>query len=128
MSASLLTVVVDCNEPSQQAGFWSKVLSYEVVERNVDEFLVRDPARLAAPLYFMRVSEPKTEKNRLHLDLVTDGPLDDEVNRLTDLGARLVEVRKDPASMQNPDTWAVLEDPEGHVFCVSSSSTITGWD
>ena len=128
MSASLLAVVVDCSEPSQQAGFWSKVLSYEVIERNVDEFLVRDPAGLAAPLYFMRVPEPKTEANRLHLDLATDGPLDVEVNRLTGLGARLVEVRQDPASMQNPDTWAVLEDPEGHVFCVSSSSTITGWD
>jgi hypothetical protein len=128
MSASLLAVVVDCSEPRRQAGFWSKVLSYEVVERNVDEFLVRDPAGLAAPLYFMRVPEPKTEKNRLHLDLVTDGLLADEVNRLTGLGARLVEVRQDPASMENPDTWAVLEDPEGHVFCVSSSSTITGWD
>jgi len=128
MSASLLAVVVDCREPRHQAGFWSTVLSYEVVERNVDEFLVRSPDRAAAPLYFMRVPEPKTEKNRLHLDLVTDGLLGDELNRLTGLGARLVEVRQDPASMQNPDTWAVLEDPEGHVFCVSSSSTITGWD
>jgi hypothetical protein len=127
MSASLLAVVVDCMEPRGQAGFWSKVLSYEVVERNVDEYLVRDPAGLAGSLYFMRVPEPKTEKNRLHLDLVTNGLLTDEVHRLTELGARFVEVRQDPASMENPDTWAVLEDPEGHVFCVSSSSTITGW-
>ena len=36
-------------EPRQQADFWSRVLSYEVVERSVDEFLIRDPARLAAP-------------------------------------------------------------------------------
>lgn len=128
MSAELLAVVVDCMEPRQQAGFWSQVLSCEVVERNVDEFLVRDPAAPAVPLYFMKVPEPKTEKNRLHLDLVTNGPLADEVNRLTGLGAHLVEVRQDPTWMQNPDTWAVLEDPEGHVFCVSSSSTITGWE
>ena len=64
----------------------------------------------------MRVPEPRTEKNRLHPDLVTDGPLDDEVSRLTGLGARPVEVRQDPASMQNPGTWAVLEDPESHVL------------
>ena len=128
MAASLLAVVVDCREPGQQAEFWSQVLSYEVVERNVEEFLVRDPARLAAPLYFMKVPEPRTEKNRLHLDVVTEGPLADEVDRLTGLGARLVELRQDPASMANPDTWAVLEDPEGLVFCASSSSTITGWD
>ena len=43
------------------------------------------------------------------------------------LGAHLVEVRQDPESLDNPDTWAVLEDPEGHVFCASSSSTVTGW-
>jgi hypothetical protein len=65
MSASLLAVVVDCSDPRQQAGFRSKVLSHEVVKRNIDEFLVRDPAGRAAPLYFMRVPEPKTEKNRL---------------------------------------------------------------
>ncbi|QWZ08321.1 VOC family protein [Nocardioides panacis] len=128
MSASLLAVVVDCAEPGRQAGFWSQVLSYEVVERNTEEFLVRDPAGLAAPLYFMKVPEPRTQKNRLHLDVVTDGPLTDEVDRLTGLGARLVEFRQDPDTLANPDTWAVLEDPEGLVFCASSSSTLTGWD
>ena len=127
MSASLLAVVVDCTDPRRQAGFWAQVLSYGVVERNVEEFLVRDLSGHDAPLYFMRVPEPMGEKNRLHLDLVTDEPLADEVDRLTGLGARLVEVRQDPPSLDNPDTWAVLEDPEGHVFCVSSSSTITGW-
>ena len=128
MSASLLAVVVDCTDPGQQAGFWSQVLSYEVVERNAEEFLVRDPAGLAAPLYFMKVPEPRTQKNRLHLDVVTDGPLGDEVDRLTGLGAHLVEFRQDPDTLANPDTWAVLEDPEGLVFCASSSSTLTGWD
>ena len=29
--------------------------------------------------------------------------------------------------MVNPDTWTVLEDPEGNVFCVNSSVTLTGW-
>jgi hypothetical protein len=128
MAASLLAVVVDCAEPAHQAGFWSRVLSYEVVERNVDEFLVRDPTGSAAPLYFMKVPEPRTEKNRLHLDVVTEGPLAAEVDRLTGLGARLVEFRQDPDTLANPDTWAVLEDPEGLVFCASSSSTLTGWD
>jgi len=43
------------------------------------------------------------------------------------LGARLVEVRQDPATHDNPDTWTVMEDPEGNVFCVSSVRTVTGW-
>ena len=127
MSSSLLAVVVDCRDPRVQADFWSRVLDRAWVERNTDEFLVSDPAGSATPLYFMRVPEPKVGKNRLHLDLVTDGPLEDEVSRLRALGARLVEVRRDPDGMENPDTWAVLEDPEDHVFCVSSSATISGW-
>jgi len=44
-------------------------------------------------MYFMRVPEPKVGKNRLHLDLLTDGPMSDEVDRPVALGARLVEVR-----------------------------------
>lgn len=127
MSSSLLAVVVDCQDSRMQATFWARVLNRTAVERNTDEFLVSDPARSATPLYFMKVPEPKTGKNRLHLDLVTDGPLEDEIVRLGALGARLVEVRHDPDTMENPDTWAVLEDPEAHVFCVSSSATISGW-
>jgi Glyoxalase-like domain len=126
MSSSLLAVVVDCQDPRMQADFWARVLNRTAVERNTDEFLVSDTAG-SASLYFMKVPEPKVGKNRLHLDLVTDGPLEDEIGRLTALGARLVEVRHDPDTMKNPDTWAVLEDPEAHVFCVSSSATISGW-
>jgi hypothetical protein len=127
MESSLLAVVVDCRDPRSQADFWSKALAHDVVERNRDEFLVNGPDGAASPLYFMKVPEPKVGKNRLHLDLVTEGPLDDEITRLKELGARLVEVRRDPDALQNPDTWAVMEDPEEHVFCVSSRTTITGW-
>jgi hypothetical protein len=127
MTSSLLTVVVDCTDPRAQADFWSKTLSYDVAERNSDEYLVSDPAHAAFPLYFMKVPEPNVGKNRLHLDLFTEGPLDDEVNRLKGLGARLVEVRQDPDTLENPDTWAVMQDPERHVFCVTSRETLSGW-
>lgn len=127
MASTLLAVVVDCSDPRSQADFWSKALSCDVAERNTDEFLVSRPGGVASPLYFMKVPEPKAGKNRLHLDLVTEGSLDDEVDRLKALGARLVEVRQDPDTLENPDTWAVLEDPESHVFCVSSRKTVSGW-
>ncbi|GAB3772695.1 catechol 2,3-dioxygenase-like lactoylglutathione lyase family enzyme [Nocardioides ginsengisegetis] len=127
MTSSLQAVVVDCRNPQAQAAFWAKVLGRTSVERNTDEYLVSDPARQATPLYFMKVPEPRVGKNRLHLDLVTEGALDDEVSRLMALGAHFVEVRQDPATLDNPDTWAVLEDPEGNVFCAASSSTVTGW-
>jgi Glyoxalase-like domain len=128
MAASLLAVVVDCRDPRAQADFWARVLSCAVFERNTDEFLVGDQESRATPLYFMRVPEPKVGKNRLHVDVVADGSVEDEVARLTGFGARLVEFRQDPATLDNPDTWAVLEDPEGNVFCVISPVTAnTGW-
>jgi hypothetical protein len=40
----------------------------------------------------------------------------EEVDRLVKLAARLVDVRQDPDTHDNPDTWIVLEDLEGNVF------------
>ena len=125
---SLLAVIVDCRDPHSQAEFWAQVLAYKVNQRNTDEFQVSDPAGVGGSLYFMKVPEPKVGKNRLHLDLVTSGSMEDEVMRLVGAGAQLVEVRQDPASLDNPDTWTVMRDPEGNEFCVTSTSTMTGWD
>jgi predicted enzyme related to lactoylglutathione lyase len=124
---SLLVVVVDCRDPLRQAEFWAQALGYKVSQRNPDEFQVSDPAGSGGPLYFMKVPEPKVAKNRLHLDLVTSGPMEAEVTRLVKAGAQMVEVRQDPASYDNPDTWTVMRDPEGNEFCVTSTATVTGW-
>jgi predicted enzyme related to lactoylglutathione lyase len=124
---SLLVVVVDCHDPLRQAEFWAQALGYKVSPRNPDEFQVSDPAGAGGSLYFMKVPEPKAGKNRLHLDLVTSDSMEDEVTRLVGAGAQLVEVRQDPPSMDNPDTWTVLRDPEGNEFCVTSTATLTGW-
>jgi hypothetical protein len=127
MALNVFTVVIDCTDPRLLAGFWAQVLGCDSRERNTGEFLVSDPQGKAFPLYFMKVPEPKVGKNRFHLDLVTDGSMSEEVERLVKLGARLVEVRQDPDSLANPDTWTVLEDLESNVFCVTSSTTLTGW-
>lgn len=127
MSASLLAVIVDCQDPLRLARFWAQALAYEVKQRNPDEFQVSDPAGTGASLYFMKVPEPKAGKNRLHLDLVTAGPMEAEVGRLAGAGAEVIEVRQDPALMDNPDTWTVMRDPEGNEFCVTSTATLTGW-
>ena len=126
ISASLLAVIVDCHDPLRQAEFWSQALAYKVRQRNPGEFLVSDPAGVGASLYFMKVPEPKVGKNRLHLDLVTSGPMEAEVARLAQAGAEVIEVRQDPASYDNPDTWTVMRDPEGNEFCVTSTATLAG--
>jgi predicted enzyme related to lactoylglutathione lyase len=127
MSASLLAVVVDCDDPVRLAEFWAQALAYEGNQRNPGEFQVSDPAGGGVSLYFMKVPEPKAGKNRLHLDLVTAGPMEAEVARLAAAGAQVVEVRHDPPTLGNPDTWTVMRDPEGNEFCVTSTSTLTGW-
>jgi hypothetical protein len=128
MTLKVFTVVIDCADPRRQADFWAEVLSCDARKRNPDEYLVSDPAGKAFPLYFMKVPEPKVGKNRFHLDLVTDGSMPEEVDRLVKLGARVIDVRQDDAeTYENPDTWTVLEDLEGNVFCVTSSTTLSGW-
>ncbi len=68
-----------------------------------------------AGLLFVTVPEPKTVKNRVHLDLQPkDRTRDEEVERVLALGATLVDDRRNP----DGTGWAVLADPEGNEFCV----------
>jgi Glyoxalase-like domain len=126
MSRSLHAIVVDCHDSLTQAQYWAEVLEHEISERNPGEYEVSDPARASTPLYFMSVPETKTVKNRLHIDVTTDEPLEEEIARLVRAGGTLVEMRPDPSSMDNPDTWAVVRAPEGNEFCVLNAGTVTG--
>jgi predicted enzyme related to lactoylglutathione lyase len=127
MPVSLFAVVVDCRDPQQLAQFWADALRWRSTRRNEGEYQVSDPSPGPTSLYFMGVPEPKVVKNRLHLDVLADGSTEAEVERLIELGAELVEVRRDPDSFDNPDSWTVLTDPEGNEFCVTSTATLTGW-
>ncbi|OIJ66825.1 VOC family protein [Streptomyces mangrovisoli] len=70
---------------------------------------------LGRRVLFQRVPEPKTGKNRLHLDLHPgEGRRDDEVARLVALGASVLRRVDEPAGQ-----WVVMADPEGNEFCVS---------
>ena len=66
-------------------------------------------------LLFVPVPEPKTVKNRLHLDFRPDDQ-DSEVERLLSLGGA---TRADVG--QGEQSWVVLADPEGNEFCVLGS-------
>ncbi len=125
MSSRLTEVIVDCRQPGLLAKFWCAVLDYRVIEASSDlvEIAAWDPsaeAILDGPvpptLVFVRVPEPKTVKNRLHMDLSpTDRGRDEEVERLLALGARRVDIG------QGERSWVVLADPEDNEFCVLRS-------
>jgi hypothetical protein len=82
-----------------------------------------DPAGVGPRVFFQRVPEPKTVKNRVHLDLHSGGGPDvpievrrarteDAAARLAKLGATRVEARE-----QLGVYWVVMRDPEGNEFC-----------
>jgi hypothetical protein len=126
VAATLLALVIDCADPKALAEFWAMALSREVMERNRDEFQVGDEAS-GTPLYFMKVPEPKLGKNRLHVDVLASGTMADEVARLVAAGASVIDIRHDQESLDNPDSWTVMQDPEGNEFCIIDPATFTGW-
>jgi hypothetical protein len=72
------------------------------------------PGPVAVCIDVLAVPEPKTVKNRVHLDLATTSAAHqaDLVARLQDLGATPADVGQGDVS------WTVLADPEGNEFCV----------
>jgi hypothetical protein len=65
-------------------------------------------------VYFNEVPEPKTVKNRVHLDVWLPG---DRIDPLVGLGARV---------LRPPDEeidWWVVADPEGNEFCAFAAGT-----
>jgi hypothetical protein len=114
MTSILTEVLIDCTDAERVARFWCAALDWEVLDRDEEAGDVEigtpdGPVRLL----FLTVPEPKTIKNRVHLDVhAADGDQDAEVERLIGLGATHVDVG------QGEQSWVVLADPEGNEFCV----------
>jgi hypothetical protein len=139
-----IQVVIDCTDAITLARWWADALDWEVEWLDPDLFaaleaqghctrddVIEVDGRLSwregaaidsgeAPLpqhrfYFQQVPEPRTVKNRVHVDLhVGADERDALVDRMVAKGAtRLADGR------QGPHTWVVLRDPEGNEFCVA---------
>jgi predicted enzyme related to lactoylglutathione lyase len=119
MSSLVRHVTVDCADAYRLASFWAEVLDAPLA----DDDSPGDPEALVnAPgigVLFVQVTESKTVKNRVHLDVrPQDRSRDEEVERILALGATLV------ADHRKPDGrgWVTLADPEGNEFCVERSA------
>lgn len=150
-AAVTLQLTIDCADPRRLVPFWCEALGYvpepppgghttwreywtamgvpqEELTDGAGESpeSVVDPAGRGPRVWFQQVPEPKTAKNRVHLDLKVGGgrgvPLADRrrrvtglVERLTGLGATVLR------TMDEPDMdhyGVVLQDPEGNEFCI----------
>jgi len=116
VAARLTEISIDARDPRALARFWGEVLGWPVTddERGLS-WISETGDYTARPLIvFAPVPEPKTVKNRLHLDVIPSG-VDQyqELERLLALGATRADVG------QGVDvSWVVLADPEGNEFCL----------
>jgi hypothetical protein len=117
----LMEIVLDCRHASKLAQFWQVALGWRI--RPYDQAEV---ARLAAlgltpetdptvaidspdgslVFFLQEVLEPKTVKNRMHIDVRLRDQ--DHLDELLRLGATVISEH---------DGWRVLVDPEGNEFC-----------
>jgi hypothetical protein len=140
-----IQVTFDCADPAALAGFWAEVLDYRVQpppngfdswtaaldafgvpqERRNDRSALIDPDGRGPRLFFQKVPEGKTAKNRIHLDVrATPGrrggdrmaALEEFATRLVALGATRI-ARHEPSPPLD-DGHIVLADPEGNEFCL----------
>jgi hypothetical protein len=135
-------VTIDSTAPHDLADWWAEALGWQVepqdesfIRRTVDSGAAAESdttrhngalvwkigAALTSPepgrprMLFQAVPEPKSGKNRLHLDVrVGAERREAEVARLLAMGA--TELWR---ASQGPYEWATLADPEGNEFCIT---------
>jgi len=142
--ALAVQVTFDAHDPGALALFWCEVLGYQIdspppgfptwddaldawgvpPEHRNDRSACSDPAGVGPRLFFQKVPEGKTAKNRVHLDVRAAAGLTGDERRarhearcaeLVALGATRVE-RHEPDAMDLGHI--VMRDPEGNEFCL----------
>ncbi len=119
MATRLVQIAMNAQDDSALGRFWAEVLGWTisseepgVTNLEPEGFTYPDP--VAVCLDIIAVPEPKTVKNRVHIDLATTSAA-----HQADLVARLQALGATPADVgQGSVPWTVLADPEGNEFCV----------
>ncbi len=133
-----IDLTFDCADPVRLAEFWKLALDYEdepppapyttrqewleqfdLPEDDGDGAWLRDPTGAGPRLCLLQVPEPKTAKNRLHMDVRVAGAgtaeqrwarITEKVATLTAAGASVLR--------EDPGHHVTMADPEGTEFCV----------
>jgi len=120
--ARLTAVVVNALDAQAQARFWAQALQWQLAEASLPgtQVAVRPPHADGIGLLFISSAQPKTAKNRLHLDLAAGPGAEPLAHSLLGLGAVRVDIG------QGEVPWEVLADPEGNEFCLLSEAGTGG--
>ena len=101
--ATYKDLCIDVTDARLEGTFWAGALGWQLELHDDGDAHLRD-AGGRIQLWLNQVPEPKTVKNRLHIDVIAAS-----VEEVLDLGATFV---------QEQDHWTTLADPEGHEVCV----------
>ena len=107
--SGIAALAIDCTDPPGLAHWWRCVLGGAVEVHPQGYATLHTPEGLA--LDFLPVPEPKTGKNRLHLD-VRSRDFATAVEQALALGATRAD------DIYAGGCWQVLRDPEGNEFCI----------
>ena len=85
MPVRLHHIVIDTYDLPRLARFWTQALGWRILSEREREIVIGTEDRAPVGMCFMPVSDPKTVKNRVHLDLTTSaGDRDQEIERRAD--------------------------------------------
>jgi predicted enzyme related to lactoylglutathione lyase len=114
MTLSIASITFDTTDPEPLAQWWAERFG-AAISANMDGFFVIvSGGSLPTQLAFQKVDDPTPGKNKVHLDLHTDGDLDAEVARWTDAGSTSLGTRN-----AGDFSWVTLTDPDGNQFCIA---------
>lgn len=122
------TLGCDANDPERLAAFWATALGYVPEEgyEDPDGASIVDPDGVGPAIGFGRVPEPKTAKNRMHIDIrVLGEPPWDPVERERLVRERVAALVSAGATRVREEHYGddfghiVMLDPEGNEFCVA---------
>ena len=101
-AATYKDLCLDARDRLVLGRFWAAALGLELVDRGDGVAFLRGPTERHT-VWVAEVPEPRTVKNRMHLDVHARS-----VAELLDLGATVVAEQ---------ERWTVMADPEGGEFC-----------
>ena len=113
-----LTVVIDCSDPASLEPFWATALDYRPAEAPAGwAALVPQDGEPGPVVLLQPVGEPKSGKNRVHLDVHPPDPAA-HVARLEGMGGHRVGGWVEELAIEAGVRWQVMADPEGNELCV----------
>ena len=115
---ALHEIVLDCADVAALSQFWQAVLGGERRVRSDGWATLTSPT--GPMIAFQCVPEPKTVKNRLHLDVDVNG-ISAAAVRVVELGGAIVGA----LCVDDAGAFQVCTDPEGNEWCLVDDAPAT---